>query len=183
MVKSVVFWLLLGLCGSAIAVGDGGFLPKRDVNSDVEEYVWKEEAVKLPAYPKESDLIEFDVDVANTTFRYHIDPESLSFNLTEGVVRYTLVIRSNRGSENVSYEGIRCSASEYKIYAYGSRGTLHPTSNPKWRRVSTSGNTRYRGDLSKHYLCSQRYEAIDKETMLHNLRYGGATRDSMFDRY
>ncbi|MEJ1297788.1 MAG: CNP1-like family protein [Candidatus Sedimenticola sp. (ex Thyasira tokunagai)] len=182
IVKKLILLLMLSLWIGSVPAREMGPVSSEEDNFYVEDYVWEERAITLPSYPKDSDLLEFDVDVADSPFRYYIDPESLSFNLEEGVVRYTLVIRSGRGGENVAYEGIRCTTSEYKVYAYGSRGRLRPTSNPKWRSVSNIGNTRYRGDLSVHYLCGRKFEVMSKEKMLQNLRYGGAPTGSIFNK-
>ena len=82
--------------------------------------------VKLPPYFKESDLMEFDVTRASS-MRYFVDRASISVD-KDLVVRYTLVARGPQGGENVSYEGIHCAGSRYKIYARGQSGG-------KWKQV------------------------------------------------
>jgi hypothetical protein len=69
------------------------------------------------------------------------------------VVRYTAVIKSPSGAANISYEGMRCKTSEYKVYAYGARNrTWADVREPKWQKVDgTSANFRY--SLWVDYLC------------------------------
>lgn len=78
---------------------------------------WHEERVTLPPYPKRGNLIEFDAG-PTTDFRFFVDSASLSVG-TDGVVRYVLLARSPQGVENMSFEGLRCSNGEYRIYATG----------------------------------------------------------------
>ena len=78
-----------------------------------------EPALRLPPYPPGGELLEFSPGPAST-FRFFIDAASLS--VAEGIVRYTLVARSDRGVQNVSYEGMRCESGEVRIYAVGRDG-------------------------------------------------------------
>ncbi|MES9906732.1 MAG: CNP1-like family protein, partial [Sedimenticola sp.] len=114
-------------------------------------------------------------------FRYYIDSRSLSYNPIDGVVRYTLVIRSSKGGENVAFEGMRCNAREYKVYALGNgRGKLRPHPNPRWKMIAETGYTRYRTDLARNYLCSAKLETMDREQILRNIRYGLDSKDTLY---
>ncbi len=125
-----------------------------DIPEDqIEEYEWKEGKVELPPYPEDGDLVEFEVDGGNESFRYFLDEKSLSVGDDE-VVRYTLVVRSKTGAENIFFEGMRCGAREYKTYAFGTgKGKFSPYRNPRWQAVRLGGLMRYRLDLLDHYLC------------------------------
>jgi hypothetical protein len=121
----------------------------------IKEYVWKEGDTQLPPFPEEKNLIEFQVDTPNPRFRYFIDANSLKVGEEDGVSRYSLVIRSTRGSENISFEGMHCEEKEYKTYAFGTtRGEWRQTRNPKWAKVRQSGYVRYRWTLWESYLCA-----------------------------
>ena len=67
---------------------------------------WAELQAQLPAYPKAENLLPFDAGPASDNFHY-IDAPSIAVG-GDGVVRYTLVIKSPTGAMNVTYEGMRC---------------------------------------------------------------------------
>jgi len=110
-----------------------------------------EDALDLPAYPDDAALIEFRPR-GHSKNRFYVDRNSVSLG-ADRVVRYTAVIKSPSGVPNVSYEGLRCKTSEYKVYAYGTRnGTWTNARDPKWQDVgSTTANFRY--SLWVDYLC------------------------------
>lgn len=179
-VGGVVLLLLSAFALDALAARDMILRPQREVLPDVEEYVWKEKETKLPEWPQDEDLLEFEVELPNTPFRYYIDTRSFSYDPVEGVVRYTLVIRSRRGGENVTYEGLRCNTSEYKVYAYGNgKGVMRPARNPTWQHLIEAGHTRYRTDLKKKYFCGSGTVPVDARIMLDNLRYDRKLREDV----
>jgi len=113
---------------------------------------WKEGEVVMPPYPQADDLIEVDLSLPDFPFTLFIDRPSLSVG-KDRVIRYTAVLRSGNGVENVSYEGIRCKHSQVQRYAYGSRGQFHPVRNRDWRFIRKDGQDRFRTELADHYFC------------------------------
>src|SRR5450631_3218972 len=93
--------------------------PRADVEDDSESKPHGELEVKLPAMPKAENLLPFEAGAASSN-RFFIDAQSILVG-DDGIVRYTLVIRSASGAENVSYEGMRCETVEQKYYAFGRR--------------------------------------------------------------
>lgn len=139
--------LFSGLLLSAGAVAALGL---RDEDPDAPK--WEEEAVQLPAFPQEANLREFYVS-ATTTHRFFIDTAALSVG-KDGVVRYTLVIRTSGGATNVSYEGMRCENREFKIYATGQRdGSWATARRSEWRPIENKPTNRYHAALSRDYFC------------------------------
>jgi hypothetical protein len=129
--------------------------PNQSLNPNVEEYEWEEGEWNLPQLPSEESLLEFSVDQSKGRFTYFIDKNSLSISEKDGVVRYTLVVRSRTGANNIIYEGMRCPTREYKSYAYGNgRGEWRQARRPSWRPIYESGAGSYRFDLWNHYLCT-----------------------------
>lgn len=121
---------------------------------NIEEQEWSEGATDLPDYPEDENLLEFQVDQPGSKFRYFIDTESISVGEDDGVVRYTLVIRSQSGSSNVMFEAMHCTERQYKTFAYGtSKGEFRPLRKPRWRSIRETTNVRYRQDLWEFYLC------------------------------
>jgi len=109
-----------------------------------------QETVKLPAYPEEADLVGFFVSAAND-FDFFIDAKSLSID--GSIVRYTLVARSPEGVSNVSYEAIRCSSDEYRIYAIGHSDRTWARRTTAWRAITPKSVQRWRFALLRDYFC------------------------------
>ena len=112
---------------------------------------WKEGDIKLPAYPGSEGLIEFEV---LGSFRFFIDPASLAVG-PDGVVRYTLVARSPSGYANVTYEGMRCSALSYKVFAQGNDGKWS-SRDSDWRRIEPKTMNSPHYELRASYFCPDR---------------------------
>lgn len=113
---------------------------------------WKEEALELPSLPAERDLIPFRVSPgASATF--YVDGRSLKLG-SDGIVRYTLLVRAAGGAENLSYEGIRCETAERKLYAIG-RGASEWVlpRNAEWQRISDNSLNRQHAVLAKEFFC------------------------------
>jgi hypothetical protein len=150
-------WLpLLLLLLPALASGekerpfiDEGRYQRDDI---VEPEYWKEGGSELPPLPKESDLVEIRLDAPGARFSYLIDATHLSIG-NDKVVRYTLVARSKTGSENVSFQGLRCDSPEYKIFAYGTRGGFKRVEGVDWQRIGPSDADQVQRELQRFYLC------------------------------
>lgn len=93
------------------------------------EKPWVELQSQLPPYPSEENLLKFDAGPVSNNLHY-VDAPSIVVG-EDGVVRYTLVIKSPQGAMNVSYEGIRCQTAEKRTYAYG-------RNDKTWARARTS---------------------------------------------
>ena len=163
--KKLLVVLALGWAMPAAAQ----FVPKSDWEEAREKRDWKESDVKLPAWPKREGLIEFFVSGA-TSFRFFIDPASLSV-AADGVVRYTLVARSASGVENVSYEGMRCAAGSYKVFAFGSDGRWRP-SESDWKQIETREVQRWHNVLRSDLFCPHRNPIHSAAEGLDALRQG-----------
>ena len=76
---------------------------------------WAEQLTQLPAYPDVKNLMAFDAG-AVTSNQHLVDTTSIKIG-EDGVIRFSLVVKSSTDALNVSYEGIRCATSERKLYA------------------------------------------------------------------
>ena len=152
--------------------------PHQYVPKDIEEYTWEEQETEIPPYPKDENLLEFHVDSADARSSYYIDTESLNINEKDGIVRYTLVMKLGADQKSVSYEGMKCSSREYKVYAFGGRnGEMRPATRAKWRPIRRSGSNLYHRDLWDFYLCNDRALARGtKEQILDAFRYPDVDR-------
>ncbi|MDD3354438.1 CNP1-like family protein [Zoogloea sp.] len=130
---------------------------------------WKEFEWTLPPYPVDADLIPFRPS-AEATAAFFVDGRSLRVDPDE-VVRYTLVIRSAGGAENVSFEGMRCETAERKLFAIGrSKGDWVPSRNDAWQRISDNALNRHHALLFKEFFCLPGSILPSREDILRNLR-------------
>lgn len=141
-----------------------------DWELEQERHNWKEIDTQLPPYPKDDTLIEFRVS-NDTRFRFYVDAASLSSG-PDGVVRYTLVARSPSGYANVSYEGIRCSAKEMKVFATGGDGRWTARESA-WRPIEPRSFQRWHNELFTWYLCPNRVPIESAREGADALRRGG----------
>jgi hypothetical protein len=113
-------------------------LPLRDSAADTMDFSEKplqESKIRLPAPPRSEDLIRFDMGPTRRGFEHFVDSASLSIG-EDGVIRYTLVVKSDMGATNVTYEAIRCVTRERKAYAYGrTDGSWAEARDPEWHKI------------------------------------------------
>jgi CNP1-like family len=117
--------------------------------------------VALPPYPPQGERLEFSLGPASE-FRFFIDAASLS--VADGLVRYVLIARSPAGVENVTYEGLRCSNGEVRLYALGREGGWRGEPGA-WRSPLA-----WHRELRREYFCSVKYPVYSREDALAALR-------------
>lgn len=153
--------------------------------NDVEEFVWKEGDSSALGYPEESDLVEVSGSSAYRNYQYLIDVESVQVG-ADGVVRYSLVIRSSSGSDNAFFEGIRCISNEIKTYAYGAadmddKKKFVPRIKPGWKKASSSGVRGYSETFIINYLCGFNGKNIKRYEIIQNIKYGKGEVDGTYN--
>lgn len=132
---------------------------------------------ELPPFPAEKNLVKVQVD-GLASFELFVDLESVSVG-TDGVVRYTVVARTEGGASNITYEGLRCRERERMLYAFGrADGTWSLARDPKWVSVSDLLANRIQATLSDAYFCRARLRVRDTAEARHRLRQGGDPRCS-----
>jgi hypothetical protein len=146
---------------------------------EAEEKPWREIEASLPAYPRPDNLVAFEVSAA-TRNRHFLDMASLSVG-EDGVVRYTVVVRTEGGAENVSFEGMRCDTGERKLYAFGRStgsdgGEWVRNRFARWEPIAARQATGYHRALFYHYLCTVEGKG-DLAAIRRYLRQGGLYRD------
>jgi hypothetical protein len=149
---------------------------QREQDDDVPKG-WTELEVAPPLYPDPANLIEFEAGGASRN-RFLIDPRSISVG-SDGVVRYTLVVKGAGGGHNVSYEGIRCDVRQHKYYAFGRPdGTWSNARRSEWRRIEYKHVNRQHGVLYADYFCSERTMVTSPQEAIQRLKYGAPSRGS-----
>lgn len=127
--------------------------------------------LKLPPMPKASNLLQFTPSAASTN-RFYIDAESI-FVGTDGIVRYTLVVKGAGGAENISYEGLRCETREQKYYAFGrADGTWVNARTSEWRPVVYKEINRQHAVLYADYLCPDGSPIKSARDAVNRFKYG-----------
>ena len=141
-------------------------------DNDFEEKPWVEIEVQLPAFPQNENLVPFKVGAASDT-QFKIDSKSLSVG-ADAVIRYTLIVDSSAGAENISYEGMRCTTGERRFYASGrSDGTWSKARNTQWTKIQGTSNNHH-VELFVNYFCNTGAPTIaSTDDALRALRNGG----------
>lgn len=166
--KTLISLIALTLATIGAAQADPGAF--NDVEDPVKEE-FKEGAYTLPPLPKEENLLEFYVN-ATMTAKFYVDASSISVSDTDKVVRYVMVVKGSGGATNISYEGLRCDANEFRIYATGNReGNWGPSRRDDWR-------TFWRGaplqkSLANLYFCPDFNPIKNADEGRYALRFGG----------
>jgi hypothetical protein len=142
-----------------------------DADADEAGKRWNELEAILPGYPKTETLVPFNGGGASG-HRFFIDEPSLSIG-ADGVVRYTLVVKTTGGATNVTYEGLRCEERHQKTYAVGqASGAWVRARDPKWRRIEHQAINNHHGVLYSDFLCQGKEPAKSPKEILQRMRYG-----------
>jgi hypothetical protein len=134
---------------SAVAQPNSGL---SDEDFDDDSKSWQEIKTEIPPAPQVANLVSFYVS-PTATMNFFIDLNSISAG-KDGVVRYTLVSKSQAGAENISYEGIRCQTYENKLYAFGQKdGSWSRARLSGWKQINETSGNRQHAALAKDFLC------------------------------
>ncbi len=136
-----------------------------DTDKAVAEFEWQ-----LPATPVSDNLQPFYVSLT-TRQSFAIDTKSLSVD-SDGVVRYTVIGTSTGGAKNISYEGIRCSSAEKRIYAIGhTDGSWTRARDSEWQPIAFKGANLQHAELAQNYFCESGRIAGKLDQILQKIRY------------
>ena len=137
------------------------------------ENEWKEMGVTPPAYPTSAGLMKFPTSW--TTSDVSIDGATLTVG-NDNVVRYTLVIKSAGGAENVTYEGLRCETGQMRVYAFGRRDrTWSPARVSDWKPIQDTRINRHHFEFWRDVFCDGKVME-PRADILKNLQRGGRER-------
>ena len=166
------------LAGCMLLPAAAGAQPRPDLEEEGSKS-WVELEARLPPFPKTENLIPFEVSAASSN-RFYIDPQSIAVG-SDGVVRYTLVIKGSGGGENISYEGIRCETQQQKYFAFGRRdGTWSNAHSSGWRRIEYQDINRQHSVLFADYFCRDRSSPVKSPAeAIQRFKYGPAPRGSL----
>ena len=107
-----------------------------------------------------------------TPFAFYVDAKSISIG-SDGVVRYSLIAKSAEGALNVSFEGIRCSARQFRVYAFGRPDkTWSEARMSQWQSIPADARNAQRAVLHGDFFCSKRDMPGTTEQAVRLLRNG-----------
>ncbi len=154
-------------------------------NEGVEDYIWKEGSSSLPPYPQDSDLLEVAGPPTHRNYQYLIDGKTLSIG-KDRVVRYSIIVRSPSGADNVMFDGIRCTNRQLKNYAYGSTDMdgnkkFIERQNPSWRPPHSSGVMGYGSIFMSSYFCNFDGALLSRHEIIQNIKYGKGNVDGFYN--
>jgi hypothetical protein len=146
--------LAIGVCAwvaaSAMAAQWGAW----EADFDDDKKAWKEIEAQIPAYPQPKNLALVDAGSA-TAHKFYVDTASITVG-EDGVVRYTSVVKTGGGATNVTFEGMRCSTREQKLYALGrSDGSWVRARTSKWQRIMHRDLAPHHWVLYREFFCPQ----------------------------
>ena len=132
---------------------------------------WQEEESVLPPFPQDKDLVEFYVSAVASN-RYYVDASTLEVG-KDGVVRYTLVVKTSGGATNITREAMHCETREYRLYSSGrADGTWAKTRVDAWRLIENKPMNRHHAALSVDLFCPNGGPITDVEDGRRALRLG-----------
>lgn len=134
---------------------------------------WTENKLEaLPPLPQAANLLPFEVS-QNTPLHFAVDAKSIDVG-SDGVVRYTVVVTSPSGAQNINYEGIRCDNYEWRQYAglNAEHNGWDSSVATRWRRIENGDLNAYQAALYKDYFCANKIPVGSSKTIVTNIRYG-----------
>ena len=144
---------------------------KSDWELEQEKRDWREAEMPAPPPPGSGQLLPFFVSSASD-YRFFIDAASLAPG-ADGVVRYTLIVRSPLGAESVTNEGIRCATREVRTYATGRADRSWSVHPGPWRRIEARSVQRWHDALWREYFCPRELSIRSAAEGVDALRRGG----------
>ena len=162
------------LAGAAMAAGLFTAIPALAQSSlplpGYGDNVWKEMGITPPAYPAAAGLIKFPSSWTTSTVL--IDGATLTIG-SDNVVRYTLVIKTAGGAENVTYEGLRCETGQIRVYAFGRRDqTWVPARVSEWKPVQDTRINRHHFEFWRDVFCDGKVTEPRAQILKHVQRGG-----------
>jgi hypothetical protein len=131
--------------------GRGDQSPIR-VPEDEDKDKVSEQQIPPPAYPRDSDLIEFKLRNP-TTNRFYVDARSVSV-AKDRIVRLTVVIRTPTNETNVRFAGVNCDERQWKDYAFaGNDHQWAVDETAQWRPIQDLRYNNYQYTLYEDFLC------------------------------
>jgi len=123
---------------------------------------WKETDVALPPLPAAGDLARIEAPLTGSGYDVYVDARNISRG-RDGVMRYTVVVRTPGGASNTFHEGLRCETDEVRTYAFATRGAFSRVDAEAWGTLASRGPRAYQDYLANVIMCDRNGFAWDPQ--------------------
>ena len=130
---------------------------------------WIEAQTPLPPLPVESDLTPIEAPRMDAAYDVLVDARNIVRG-RDGVMRYTVVVRTPGGASNTFHEGLRCETDEVRTYAFATRGDFKRIDDTAWSEMASRGPRAYQDYLANVIMCDRNGYAWDPENARAALR-------------
>ena len=146
-----VIFLIGGLlCGSFSLAQSRIFGDLEDIDKNKQS---QESKLVLPSGPPlKNNLFPFSPSANIKTLQFYIDKKNITFFQDE--VRYTVVIKSPEGADQIMFSGIDCRKSLKITYARYDNNTWVASNEQEWRPIGNLGYNNYQAYLGRKALCA-----------------------------
>jgi hypothetical protein len=146
-----VIFLIVGLISSSLSTAQSriyGDLEEIDKNKDV-----KEGKVVFPIGPPlKNNLFPFITSANSKTLQFFVDKKNITMFKDE--VRYTVVIQSPEGAEQILFSGIDCRQFLKITYARYDNNMWVASNDQEWKPIGNLGYNNYPAYLGRKALCA-----------------------------
>ena len=102
--------------------------------------------------PEKNNLFPFTPSGNSKTLQFYVDKKN--FVIIKDEVRYTVVIRSPEGAEQILFSGIDCRQFQKKTYARFENNAWVELHDQEWRPIPNLGYNNYQAYLGRRALCA-----------------------------
>ena len=136
-------------------------------------YDWNEGEV--PSAPEWNIKNLIDADLPGRSVRVGIDPATITLDKATGIARYVAVARGV-SAVNASYEGIRCTTGEWRVYARQIPGEEWQNASSGWQ-VMRDARSPHAHWFAKTGICEAHSMRTDTRDIVRLLKNGRAGWD------
>ena len=146
-----VIFLMGGFLCSSLSIAQSrifGDLEDIDKNKEAQEG-----KVVLPiGPPQKNNLFPFTPSANSKTLQFYVDKKNIAIFQDE--IRYTVVIKSPEGAEQILFSGIDCRKSLKITYARYDNNTWVASNEQEWKPIGNLGYNNYQAYLGRKALCA-----------------------------
>jgi len=150
--KLITVIFLIGglLCGSLSSAQSRIFGDLEDI--DKNKQVQENKLVLPSGPPLKNNLFPFSPSANSKTLQFYVDKKNITIFQDE--VRYTVVIKSPEGADQIMFSGIDCRKSLKITYARYDNNTWVASNEQEWKPIGNLGYNNYQAYLGRKALCA-----------------------------
>ena len=174
MMKTSTYSLRPSILGLAISLALAGCAGD-SLESGVDPFapmVFKEGTTAMPLNPPNKTTIQPFYVSQQTIFKFAVDIDSILIG-NDGVTRYTVIITSPNGNNQVQYEGIRCDSFQWRLYGTFESGVWKENPLSSWNPIKDHAPNRYQAALAQGAFCNFTSQEKSIKTIVESLNPNG----------